>query len=167
MAGSKQLLGVGVGLALVALLALAWWWHATLRQALPPREELPTRRQAMAAAIRFALDHGGTLTEVLGTGSMAPYIAARTDDGAQGHATVVAIVVTRAGATFDDIRRGALCTYTPEGRPREIWLHQAAQQDGQGWIMSGLNNPRSESWWRVTRGNFRGIVAKTFVWHTE
>ena len=111
----------------------------------------------------YAKAHGYRVTPVLGTGSMAPYIPA-APTGADPHATVMAYVVIDPAASFENITAGALCIYRTEWSPRYSVLHQAAQRDGLGWIMSGLHNPRSESAWRITPQNFDGIVRATFVW---
>jgi hypothetical protein len=43
-------------------------------------------------------------------------------------------------------------------------MHQAAQIDAGGWIMTGLGNKEYENKERVTAANFVGIVSRTYVW---
>ncbi len=148
---------------LVALVAFGWLHQRTMAAGLPPRTVCPTQIDALAQAGAYAKAHGYRVTPVLGTGSMAPYIPA-APTGADPLATVMAYVVIDPAASFDAITPGALCIYRTEWSPRYSVLHQAAQRDGLGWIMSGLHNPRSESAWRITPQNFDGIVRATFVW---
>lgn len=149
---------------LAALVAFAWLHQRTMVAGLPPREVCENRHAALIAAGEFARAQGGTVIAVLGTGSMAPYIPA-APAGSDPLATLAAYAVTTP-ATFADIRPGALCIYRAEWDAKLYVLHQAAQRDGLGWVMSGLHNPRSEPQWRVTPANFIGITAKVFVWNT-
>ena len=112
----------------------------------------------MTEAHYFANATGGLVLAVAGTGSMAPYIraAAPTD--------VVAYAVTDPMRQFADVSRGDLCSYHPESDLTANWLHQAAQLDTAGWIMTGLANRQHENWMRMTAANFVGVIAKTFVW---
>lgn len=148
----------GLVCLLAAVILLARHNQRTLTDGLPPRIVCATQDEARMQA-------GPTAIAVLGTGSMAPFLPA-APAGADPLATVVAYVVIDAQATFADIKKGALCIYKPEWSPRYPVMHQAAQQDGLGWIMSGLHNPRSEPGWRTTKRNFVGLVACAFVWNT-
>lgn len=155
---------VGIILAaiiLASLVAFAWLHQRTMLAGLPPREQCDNRADAMAKAGAFAKVHGGTVIAVLGTGSMAPYIPA-APVGEDPRRYVAAYVVIMPSA-FADIRAGSLCIYRAEWDAKLYVLHQAAQRDDLGWVMSGLHNPRSESQWRVTPTNFVGIAGKVFV----
>lgn len=159
---------VGIVLAaviLAALVAFAWLHQRTMQAGLPPRTVCPTQVDALAQAGSFAKAHGGAVVPVLGTGSMAPFLPA-APAGADPLTTIVAYIVIDPHATFAEIKTGSLCIYRPEWSPRYPVMHQAAQQDSLGWIMSGLHNPRSEPGWRTTERNFVGLVACAFVWPT-
>jgi len=147
---------------LVALVAFGWLHQRTMIAGLPPREVCENGQAALIAAGEFARAQGGTVIAVLGTGSMAPYIPA-APAGSDPLATLAAYAVTTP-ATFADIRPGSLCLYRAEWSPSVSVIHQAAQRDGDGWVMSGLHNARSEASWRVTPANFIGITARVFVW---
>lgn len=155
MTSRRALLALLAVLALAVLLALAWRSARTLREGLPLRIACATQVDALALA-------GPISVPVLGTGSMAPYIpAARA--GLDPLATVCAYVVLVPGARYTDITPGALCIYVPAWAGRNV-MHQAAQQDAGGWIMTGLNNRGYETSERVTALNFIGLVARTYVW---
>jgi len=147
---------------LAALVAFAWLHNRIMVAGLPPREVCADRASALVAAGEWAKANNGVVIPVLGTGSMAPYIPAAPDD-ATPREWIAAYAVT-VPATFADIKPGALCIYRAEWSPSLSVIHQAAQRDGYGWIMSGLHNARSESWARVTPANFIGITARVFVW---
>ena len=146
---------------LAALVAFAWMHQRAMQQGLPAREVCENRLDALAKAGAFARASGGMVFPVLGTGSMAPYIPAAPSD-VNPREWIAAYAVT-VPATFADIRPGALCIYRAEWSPSVSVIHQAAQSDGLGWVMSGLHNARSEASWRVTPANFSGITGKVFV----
>lgn len=147
---------------LAALVAFAWLHQRTMQAGLPPREPCDNRADAMAKAGAFAKAHGGTVIAVLGTGSMAPYIPAAP--AGEDPRRYIAAYVVMMPAAFSDIRAGSLCIYRADWDVNLYMLHQAAQRDGLGWVMSGLHNARSEAAWRVTPANFIGIAGKVFVW---
>tara|TARA_R110000868_G_scaffold93805_1_gene259359 strand:+ start:274 stop:561 length:288 start_codon:yes stop_codon:yes gene_type:complete len=93
---------------------------------------------------------------------MAPYIPA-APAGADPLRTVSALAVLVSGARYADIKAGSLVIYVPRWANRNV-MHQAAQIDGKGWIMTGLGNKTYETMERVTAANFVGIVARTYVW---
>jgi hypothetical protein len=140
---------------LVVILLVANRNQSVLERGLPTRIVCTNEQDAR---IRAGL--GSVL--VLGTGSLAPYIPA-AGPGKDPDTTPVAFAALRAGATFAEIKPGDLCLYMPTWTPGYV-MHQAAQKDGDGWIMSGLHNERSESWARVTAENFKGIVDRVYVW---
>lgn len=149
------LAGVGLVVA-IALSALSR--QRVLEDGLPPRIECVNRGEAMIAALHAATERGGSIIPVLGTGSMAPWIPAAAP-GLDPWKTVVALVLTRANATFDDVTPGVPCIY--QAGPGYV-MHGAARLTADGWIMSGLHNERSDVW--MTREMFVGIVAQAFVW---
>lgn len=143
--------------ALVVIAAIAFWVWRQQRQmiaALPPRVVCVDRDDARARA-------GLDAVAILGTGSMAPLIPAAK--AGQDPKTTVVAYVKPSDKTYDEIRRGDLVIYWADWA-RGWVCHQAAQQDGDGWIMSGLNNRESESFARVTVRNFRAVVLNVYVW---
>lgn len=165
---ARTVLPVLIGLAfVVVLLGLAWRSQRALERGLPPRDALATSQaEGYERARAFALASGGDVVGVLGTGSMAPYIPEGRGQTAEVRQNeIVAYAVTRRGATFDDVRPGAVCLYAHAASPEGMTLHGAAKYTREGWIMSGLNNARSDVW--MTPANFRGIVARVFVWRVE
>ncbi len=143
-------------LVLVVLLWLAFRSQKTLEAGLPPRVECKSQAEALQLAGKGSIP-------ILGTGSMAPFIPS-AKPGQVPLDTVVAYATTSAKG-YDDITPGALCIYRPTWpNPTGAVMHSAALHDRSGWIMSGLNNARSESWARVTPANFIGIVDRVYVW---
>ena len=161
---SKTLLAIlGAVAVFGVLIALVIRSQRVLEHGLPPRVECASALDAWQRANAFCAEHGGSVISVLGTGSMQPYIPA-APEGVDPKKFVAAYVVTMPGARFEDITPGAVCTYRPEIDSSASYIHGAALLDRDGWIMSGLHNPRSESWAGVTAANFTGIAARTFVW---
>lgn len=160
---NKSILG-GIAAALLLVLIIgAVAWQRRLEAGLPPRVECATAAEAAAQAHAFAQASGGRISPVLGTGSMAPYIPP-APFGTDPLQTVVAYVVSDPRGTFADIRPGSLVMYRAEWSPQHAVLHCAAQQDRDGWIMTGLHNDSYENRWRVTPANFLGLTARVFVW---
>ena len=151
----RSLLLALLALGLVVVLALALRSERVLTAGLPLRIVVASEADAWTLA-------GPAAVVVLGTGSMAPYIPA-APKGADPLRTVCALVVLDPNARYADITTGALCIYVPVWAGRHV-LHQAAQIDGKGWIMTGLGNKEYENKERVTASNFVGIVARTYVW---
>lgn len=145
---------LGAVLVIAGLGIMAWRAQRTLTSNLPPRIECRDQLDARTRA-------GAGAYAVLGTGSMAPFIPASLH-GQDPRQTLVAYAVTEP-ASYADIQAGDLCIYSPEFH-NGLVIHQAAQRDSLGWIMSGLGNARSEAAWRVTSANFKGIVARVYVW---
>lgn len=153
-----RVLGLLCLLAVLALLiSLALRSQNVLERGLPPLVICADLADAQGKAGAFAATHGGSVFSVGGTGSMAPYIPA-----GRNAADVVAFGVTRAGATFADVKAGALCLYADAASPVGVTLHSAALRTKWGWVMSGLHNARSDA--RMTAETFRGIVAQVFTW---
>jgi len=144
-----------LALGLVVVLSLALRSERVLTAGLPLRIVAKSQEEARTLA-------GLGAVAVLGTGSMAPYIAA-APAGTDPLATVMAYVVTVQGATIADVRAGSLCIYIPEWAGRHV-MHQAASFSEGGWIMTGLGTKTYENAERMTGRNFVGIVARTYVW---
>jgi len=151
----RSLLLAVLALGLVVVLGLALRSERVLLAGLPTRVVVASEAEAWTLA-------GPSAVVVLGTGSMAPYIPA-APAGADPLRTVSALAVLVSGARYADIKAGALCIYVPVWAGRNV-MHQAAQIDGKGWIMTGLGNKDYENRERVTAANFVGIVARTYVW---
>ena len=151
----RSLLLAALALGLVVVLALALRSERVLTAGLPLRIVAKSQQEARTLA-------GLGAVAVLGTGSMAPYIAA-APKGSDPFATVMAYVVTVQGATIADVRAGSLCIYVPEWAGRHV-MHQAASFSEGGWIMTGLGTKSYETTERMTRRNFVGIVSRTYIW---
>ena len=141
-------------LGLVVVLGLALRSERVLTAGLPLRIVAKSQEEARTLA-------GLGAVAVLGTGSMAPYIAA-APAGSDPLATVMAYVVTVQGATIADVRAGSLCIYVPEWAGRHV-MHQAASFADGGWIMTGLGTKSYETTERMTGRNFVGIVSRTYI----
>jgi len=151
----RSLLLAVLALGLVVVLGLALRSERVLTAGLPLRIVVASETEAWKLA-------GPSAVVVLGTGSMAPYIPP-APAGADPLRTVSALVVLVPGANYADIKAGTLCIYVPIWAGRNV-MHQAAQIDAGGWIMTGLGNKAYENRERVTAANFVGIVARTYVW---
>jgi hypothetical protein len=151
----RSLLLAVLVLGLVVVLGLALRSERVLLAGLPTRVVVASEADAWTLA-------GPSAVVVLGTGSMAPYIPA-APKGADPLRTVSALVVLVSGARYADIAVGSLVIYVPRWAGRNV-MHQAAQIDAGGWIMTGLGNKDYETKERVTAANFVGIVARTYVW---
>lgn len=143
------------------LIGLALRSQHTLEAGLPPRIECRSEAHAHALAQTSAQLIGAQVFRVLGTGSMQPYIPA-APAGRNPLETATAFAVTKPGATFEDVTPGALCLYRHNSSAVGVTIHGAALRTRFGWIMSGLNNARSDA--TMTRETFIGIVADVFVW---
>ena len=146
---------VALVLGLAALLIVSKRKQADLARGLPARIVCANQGEAFGLA-------GVGATPIRGTGSMAPFIP-HAAPGLVPLDTVVAYVVLDPAAIYDSITVGALVIYTPTWTPHSV-MHQAALKDGLGWIMSGLHNEKAEAGWRVTAANYRGTVARVYVW---
>lgn len=146
--------GIAVAVIIAVLVLMAIRRQREMVSSLPPRFEMRSQLDASLAA-------GGTAVAVLGTGSMAPYIPP-AKPGQDPLTTVVAYAVP-SSRPFADIRKGDLIIYRPSWATGAV-MHQAAQKDSRGWIMSGLNNPQSESFIRITEKEFVTVVSAVYVW---
>ena len=151
----RSILVALLALGLVVVLGLALRSERVLTAGLPLRIVAKSQQEAQTLA-------GLGAVAVLGTGSMAPYIAA-APKGSDPFATVMAYVVTVQGATIADVKAGSLCIYVPEWAGRHV-MHQAASFSEGGWIMTGLGTKSYETTERMTRRNFVGIVSRTYIW---
>lgn len=152
----RSILVALLALGLVVVLALALRSERVLTAGLPLRIVAKSQEEARTLA-------GLGAVAVLGTGSMAPYIAA-APKGSDPLSTVMAYVVTVQGATIADVRAGSLVIYSINYVAGSNTMHQAAQLDAGGWIMTGLGNKAYENKVRVTKENFVGIVSRVYVW---
>jgi len=151
----RSLLLAALALGLVVVLGLALRSERVLTAGLPLRIIVASEAEAWKLA-------GPSAVVVLGTGSMVPYIPA-APKGADPLRTVCALAVLVPDARYADIKAGALCIYVPVWAGRNV-MHQAAQIDAGGWIMTGLGNKSYETTERVTAANFVGIVSRTYIW---
>ena len=151
----RSLLLAVLVLGLVVVLGLALRSERVLTAGLPLRIVAKSQDEARTLA-------GLGAVAVLGTGSMAPYIAA-APAGTDPLTTVMAYAVTVQGATIADVKAGSLCIYIPEWAGRHV-MHQAASFSEGGWIMTGLGTKTYENAERMTGRNFVGIVARTYIW---
>lgn len=141
-------------LVLIGLLFLAWQQHKAMVAGLPARHVCASQEEARQQA-------GGLAYPVLGTGSMAPYLPA-SRPGVDLSSVVVAYAVPDVLKGFNDVKKGDLCVYWA-GWAMATVVHQAAEKDKSGWVMSGLNNKRSETWARMTPDNFRAVIKEVYV----
>jgi hypothetical protein len=162
MMNARLILATLAGAALVAgLLFVSLHSQRTLESGLPPLTRCVDEAYARIRAGEFAAVTGGSVVTVLGTGSMAPYIPASAR-GRDPLTTATALAVTAPGATFSDVTPGALCLYRHAASAVGMTMHGAARKSGAGWVMSGLNNARSDI--TMSPANFVGIVAQVFTW---
>ncbi len=119
----------------------------------PPKMRCATATEALQEAVRLAAAIDGTVIQTSGTPSMEPLIRGR-----------VFVVIKKHD--YESIRKRQLLVYL--GRPdarseaRQSLLHRAVLRDRGGWLMSGDNNARSESWDRVTPQTYLGTVEALF-----
>ena len=152
MSKAKYLL---IAAVVVGAIAAAVIWHQrVLVAALPPRIICANQAEARAKA-------GPMAFPVLGTGSMAPFIPPAAK-GSDPMTTVVAYAKADS-LPFEGIKKGNLVIYRPKWA-NGLVIHQAASQDSGGWIMSGLNNARSEDFERITEKEFVAIIGEVYVW---
>ena len=152
----RSILVALLALGLVVVLGLALRSERVLTAGLPLRIVAKSQEEARTLA-------GIGAVGVLGTGSMAPYIAA-APAGSDPLAKVMAYAVPSASLRYGDITAGALVIYSINYVAGSNTMHQAAQLDDHGWIMTGLGNKAYENKVRVTKENFVGIVSRVYVW---
>lgn len=156
-------------MGLGALLAVSLGVFMVLRdnahyRALPPRFEYASKAEAMVGAREWARVHGGSMGAVLGTGSMSyrGFIPA-APEGVDPRSVVVAYYVNDKSVPFADIGAGMLCTYSWPDYPNWV-LHQAAERDRGGWVMSGDANGSYDGLSkRMTELNYKGKATAVFV----
>ena len=96
--------------------------------------------------------------EVLGTGSMAPYIPAAPKG--KDPLTTVCAIVKPSSKPFSAISKGDLVVYQPTWAKRYV-IHQAAKKQDDKWIMSGLHNRESEWFEPIGQDKFVCIIETT------
>ena len=152
----RSILVALLALGLVVALGLALRSERVLTAGLPLRIVAKSQEEARTLA-------GLGAVGVLGTGSMAPYIAA-APNSSDPLTTVMAYAVPSASLRYGDITAGTLVIYSINYVAGSNTMHQAAQLDAGGWIMTGLGNKAYENKVRVTAENFVGIVTRVYVW---
>lgn len=61
---------------------------------------------------------------------------------------------------YDDLKEGEIVIYNPKWNNGKSTVHRLVQKDKGGWIMSGDNNKRSESWERMTPETYTAKAIK-------
>jgi hypothetical protein len=155
-----------VAAAVVGVLLLLWVANrssAALRASLPPKVTCLNASDAGMKTLIWAMENpGGRIVPVLGTGSMAPYIPA-APPGQNPMETVVAVMGARR-VPFAEVKEGDLILYAADFSPGHPVCHVVAKKDQYGLVMSGINNEHTESWARVTEGNYLAKVVVVWVW---
>lgn len=143
---------VAGGAVLAALLLLAYCQHRSMVAGLPPRIVCASQYEAGKEA-------GFGAYPILGTGSMVPFIPAAPSNPK----TTIVAYARPSSRTYSEIKKGDLVCYYADWAKHGV-IHQAAQKDSLGWIMSGLGNKHSEAFARVTSENFICHVDSIYVW---
>ena len=144
-----------IGAAVIALIfAAVWWQRRQMVEALPERVVCQSKEDAYVKA-------GPMAFPVLGTGSMAPFIPP-APKGSDPMFTIVAYAKP-SNRPFEAMKKGDLVVYRASWAKGFI-IHQAAQKQGNKWIMSGLNNSQSESFEPVGADQFVCIIEKVYIW---
>lgn len=158
---TKIIYSIVIALALIVFISLvATKDEGVMLTGLPPRTVCASLADAKASAEAYYAAHGGIIMPIAGTGSMAPYIPAAAK-GADPMA-VIAYAVTDPSIGYDQIQKGQLVIYAPGWTSGSV-IHQAAEKDADGWIMSGLHNAHYESRWRVSSFNFTAVGGAVFT----
>lgn len=61
---------------------------------------------------------------------------------------------------YEELKEGDIVTYNPDWNGKKSVVHRLVLKDKRGWILSGDNNPRSESWERMTPEKYTSKVVK-------
>lgn len=117
----------------------------------PKVERLATRALAFQQAVTRAAQVGGRVFTVADTHSMEPLLYGNN------------FVVT-APAEYENLKMGDVVTYKPKWNREQMTIHRLVAQDRDGWIASGDNNPRSESWERVRKDNYYGRLVAIYAY---
>lgn len=64
---------------------------------------------------------------------------------------------------WESLQEGDIAIYLPKWHSGMV-IHRCVQKDSGGWIMSGDNNARSESWERMTKDNYFGKLQSVHKW---
>jgi len=113
---------------------------------LPPRYLVETEQEARQLASPPTID-------VLGTGSMRPYIPASADPR-----QVVAVADVEF-APYDQLKKGDLVIYRFE---KKLVVHQIAARQGKSWITSGISNSYYDGP-SVNRETYHSRVVRVYV----
>lgn len=156
--GCLAVWGVIIGFPLLIIMGLKN--QKEMYAGLPPQVRVESREDAVKATI----GHGNIPSLVVGTGSMYPYID-KAPEGSDPLTTVMAVAELDRDFSYSDIKKGDLIVYKNPRNHSMMIIHQAAQKDSLGWIMTGLNKKNAtETFWRVTEDNYVGKVVTTYVW---
>lgn len=115
------------------------------RYANPPVVMHDTEAEAAAAARLEASQNNGRLYRTGGTSSMEPLIVGQ-------------VYVVATPKPYDQLKEGDIMNYKPKWANGGVVIHRGVQKDKDGWIASGDNNPRSESWERIRPDNYLDTV---------
>lgn len=139
-------------LALVAVIAfIAWRIIRSPDMAAPPQIRTVA---TLYEGTRQAYESGLTPADILGTGSMRPYIPA--------HPAGETIVVAMAGidaTPYRDLRTGDFVSY--RARSGRDLLHRLGEKSDAGFVVYGTANASSDPE-RVTAKNYIGRVAVVY-----
>lgn len=105
-----------------------------------------TEKDAAMAAYEEAKKLNGRYYKTSGTPSMEPLVMGR----------VYAVGVPKK---YEEIQAGDICNYKAKWA-NGIVFHRMVQKDKEGWIASGDNNSRSESYEKVKPDNYMDCVVK-------
>jgi hypothetical protein len=114
-----------------------------------PASDLENLEKAKAAALAHALKIDGRIFDVANTGSMRPTI-----DGTP--------FVVGEKAPYETLKEGDIITYNPKWNKGKSIMHRLVKKDKGGWIASGDNNKRSESWERVTPETYDSKIVAVY-----
>lgn len=114
-----------------------------------PPVEIVEHANPNKAAWELSVLSGGQLYRIAPTGSMRPTLM---DDD---------YVVTQK-VPYEELKEGDIISYTPKWNKGKLTIHRLVQKDKTGWIASGDNNARSESWERVTPSNYVDKLVKVY-----
>lgn len=111
-----------------------------------------TEAEARDAAMASAKQSGGGFYRTSGTGSMEPLMVGQ-------------VFIVNTKKPYDKLMEGDIANYRPAFKADgTMFLHRLVQKDRDGWIASGDNNKRSESWARVKPDNYVDVVTAIHTW---
>lgn len=74
------------------------------------------------------------------------------------------VIAGKRNRKFESLKAGEIILYQADWRPANAApvCHRLVKKDKDGWILSGDNAERSEPQWRVTEGNYIGVVVAIY-----